>query len=376
MAKRSNIEWTDSTWNPWIGCTKVSPACDNCYAEADFDIRRGRVKWGAGQPRSRTKTWGDPVRWNKKPFCECSECGWRGERTNAVLANGLRCPDCGMRGSLVVARRRVFCASLADVFDNEVDPAWRAELFHLIEETPNLDWLLLTKRIGNAAKMMNEARLSLVGSSRLIVPEVLPNVWIGATICNQEEADRDIPKLLEVQAGIRFVSIEPILGPIDLTRISLKLFAATANALTGKWKWENGPTKVETPPINWVIAGGESGRKARPAHPEWFRSLQQQCAAAEVPFLFKQWGEFAPGDQAACGVQDAYEESRTGGWVEPDGTFAMGEASSPKSAGANHVFAVGKQRSGNALDGVTYKQFPSSRQESGNPHSTAGIQRG
>jgi hypothetical protein len=114
MSANSKIEWTDHTFNPWIGCTKVSPGCDHCYAERREDLRLHRVQWGPGQPRHRTKTWGDPVRWNKRPFYECRECGWRGETDSG--------PEL----------QRVFCASLADVFDNEVDPAWRADLFDLI----------------------------------------------------------------------------------------------------------------------------------------------------------------------------------------------------------------------------------------------------
>src|ERR1700730_6921319 len=123
VAENSKIEWTDHTFNPWIGCTKVSPACDHCYAEAMMDTRYGRVRWGAGEDRSRTSkaNWQQPLKWNR-----------------IAQADG--------------ARPLVFCASLADVFDNEVDPLWRRELFALIEATPSLIWLLLTKRIGNVVK--------------------------------------------------------------------------------------------------------------------------------------------------------------------------------------------------------------------------------
>lgn len=144
MAENSAIEWTDHTFNPWIGCTKVSPGCDHCYAEARMDTRLHRVNWGAGQPRRLTKTWGDPVRWNKAH--------------EAFFAKHGR-------------RQRVFCASLADVFDNEVPENWRIDLFALIEQTPQLDWLLLTKRIGNAAKYLPWSACSAPW----------PNVWIGAT---------------------------------------------------------------------------------------------------------------------------------------------------------------------------------------------------
>ena len=184
MAENTKIEWATHTFNPWMGCTKVSPACDNCYAETLMDKRMGKVVWGAGQPRVRTgvKNWNLPLKWNREA-----------ERTGV--------------------RPRVFCASLADVFDNEVDPAWRNDLFDLIDATRNLDWLLLTKRIGNAARMLpsNTSHTDADGFA-----ELYPHVWLGATVVNQEEADRDIPKLLAVPAAKRFLSIEPMLSHIDI----------------------------------------------------------------------------------------------------------------------------------------------------------------
>lgn len=282
MANESGIEWTDSTFNPWIGCTKVAPGCDNCYAEADFDHRRHRVKWGSGQERSRTSpgNWQHPVRWNAdaEHFAECSGCGTRGDpRTwRKDLANKhpgaiTCCPD----ESLRTVRRRVFCASLADVFDNEAPREWRMDLFSLIAKTPNLDWLVLTKRIGNVQKMCTE--------DGLMFDQIANRVWLGATICNQEEAYRDIPKLLSIPAKVRFLSMEPLLGLVDLS------------------PWINPVSQVfgtlhQAPfAISWIIVGGESGPKARPMSPIWARSLRDQCAAAGVPFLFKQWGEWAPG---------------------------------------------------------------------------------
>ena len=191
----TTIEWTDATFNPWIGCTKISPACDHCYASVSTPTRRFGVKWGAGEERRRTapSNWQLPLRWNA-------------QHDQFFAENG--------------RRRRVFCASLADVFDNEVDPAWRADLFALIEATPNLDWLLLTKRIGNVSKM---APASWVGGPVQHGPDPAnihggwpANVWLGATICNQAEADRDIPKLLALPVAVRFLSMEPLLGRVDL----------------------------------------------------------------------------------------------------------------------------------------------------------------
>lgn len=282
MAEATEIAWADSTFNPWIGCTKISPACDHCYAERDFDLRRHVVQWGAGQARKRTSpaNWKLPLQWNAKPFYECEVCGLRTD-------NPMRAQCKGPHRSQHMwkpARRRVFCASLADVFDNEVPVQWRRDLFNLIAATPNLDWLLLTKRIGNAKTMMADA-LHLNPAAQAegrIWP--LPNVWLGATICNQAEADRDIPKLLATPAAVRFLSIEPMLGPIDLWSMTTA-DGAKYNALS-EWMIP-GADPLERR-IDWVIVGGESGPKARPMHPDWARSLRDQCAAAGVPFFMKQ----------------------------------------------------------------------------------------
>jgi protein gp37 len=277
MAERSNIEWCDATFNPWIGCTKVSPACDHCYAERDFDLRLHVVQWGAGQARKRTgdDNWKKPGKWNAKPFYECEVCGLRTD-------NPMRAQCKGPHRSQHMwkpARRRVFCASLADVFDNEVPAEWRAELFALIAATPNLDWLLLTKRIGNVAPM-----IAAPGMQKCGLP---PNVWLGATICNQSEADRDIPKLLAVPAAVRFVSIEPMLGPVDLTDIVVRHGGGTEDHFSALYDADDDEADTASY-IDWVICGGESGPHARPMHPDWARSLRDQCAAAGVPFFMKQ----------------------------------------------------------------------------------------
>lgn len=288
MNANTKIEWADHTFNPWTGCTKVSPACDHCYAEG-WAKRSGFVQWGAGAERRRTSesNWNQPLKWN----AEAESLG---------------------------IRYRVFCASLADVFDNEVPRQWRQDLFDLILATPHLDWLLLTKRIGNAARMLqdiSEQRGALMDASDRYKP--LPNVWIGATICNQEEADRDIPKLLEVPAAVCFLSMEPLLGPVDLTNLM----------------------------ADWVIVGGESGHGARPMHPDWVRSLRDQCAAAGVPFLFEQWGEWAPDRDIADDGSPFHDVFRRNAACE---ICEKGE----------RVFRVGKQRAGRLLDGVQHDGFP------------------
>jgi len=265
MADNTEISWADATFNPWVGCTKVSPACDHCYAEG-WAKRSGLVEWG-NHPRRRTSAanWRQPLKWNR----EAEAAG---------------------------VRKRVFCASLADVFDNQVPAEWRADLWRLIDETPNLDWLLLTKRPQNAAKMIEASRRAVlsagVDSRHVMWP--WPNVWVGTTVENQEEADRRIPHLLAVPAAKRFLSCEPLLGPISLRWLPSDYKSRQARGESvGEYDVAKG--------LDWVIAGGESGPGARPAHPTWFRSLRDQCQTAGVAFHFKQWGEHAPTDAATDG---------------------------------------------------------------------------
>jgi len=192
-----------------------------------MDTRWHKVRWGAGNVRQRTSVanWKQPLLWEREHKVFMQEHG---------------------------RRRRVFCASLADVFDNEAPAEWRSDLFSMIRVTPNLDWLILTKRIGNVKRTT-----PLQG-----LPE---NVWLGSTVVNQEEYDRDVSKLIEVTASIKFLSVEPMLGPIFLLPQS------------GCF-------------IDWVIVGGESGNAARPIKREWIDSLKDQCALSGIPFFFKQWG--------------------------------------------------------------------------------------
>lgn len=366
--QNTNIEWCDSTFNPWIGCTKVGPGCDNCYAKADFDDRKHRVTWGAGQARSRTKTWGDPVKWNAQPFFECAECSrecrWRG------ACNGQSCPECG--GHVVLARQRVFCASLADVFDNEVDPKWRADLFDLILATPNLDWLLLTKRIGNARKMLNDVAVTR-GALLTVNDEYRPpaNVWLGATVVNQEEADRDIPKLLATPARVRFLSMEPLLGPVDLKPHLLQCCGCFEEGHPGSyWEPPEGPSccnQPESTDLHWVIAGGESGLGARPSHPDWYRSLRDQCAAAGVPFLFKQWGEWIEPDvdgmpvrlTARVGDPEFFTSAaEMDGFLCIDGRFERSVNDLADDVPYLGMKRIGKKAANRLLDGIKHNGFP------------------
>ncbi|MEI8396143.1 MAG: DUF5131 family protein [Rhodospirillaceae bacterium] len=256
MAEETKIGWcrnsdgtAGATFNPWCGCSKVSPGCDLCYAET-WSRRAGKDVWGPGVPRQRTTeaNWRQPLKWDA-----------------AAAKKGIR--------------QRIFCASLADVFDNEVPQEWRDDLWALIRKAPNCDWIIVTKRIGNAPKMLPADW-----------GDGYPNVWLCATVVNQTEADRDIPKLLAVQAAVHGLSIEPMLVPINLTRIDPGIFAASANALTGIWKWDGGPSRKESAALNWVKIGGESGANGRSMDIASVRDLLRQTRAAGVATYVKQLG--------------------------------------------------------------------------------------
>lgn len=243
MAEQTGIEWCHHTFNPWMGCTKVSSGCKHCYAERE-NIRYGKHRWGPGAQRQVTSDtyWKQPLKWDRK-----------------AAADGVR--------------RRVFCGSWCDVFEDRPDlAAPRARLFELIEQTPHLDWLLLTKRPENVLKMVP------IKWDWHVAP-FPDNVWIGASVENQETADSRIHQLLMIPARIRFLSCEPLLGAVDLPDTSL------------------------IHQIHWVIAGGESGPNARPMHPDHAYSLLDQCQAASVPFFFKQWGEWVPRRELPEGAQ-------------------------------------------------------------------------
>lgn len=226
MAENSKIEWTDHTWNPWMGCTKVGPPCDHCYAEALMDTRYGKVRWGAGEDRIRTAptNWAQPLKWN---------------RAAAALGRPAA----------------VFCLSLGDIWDNEVDPLWRRDAFEVMERTPHLIYLLLSKRIGNAVRMCDPA------AGNRMLPR---NAALGATFGNQDEYDRDRMKLKRAGEALgalfTFASIEPMLGPIILDC--------------------NAP--------DWIICGGESGPGARMMDPQWARDLRDTSARLGRKFFMKQ----------------------------------------------------------------------------------------
>lgn len=278
LARNSKIEWTHHTFNPWWGCERVSPACKNCYAEA-WSRRLGLDLWAKGAPRRNMSDgyWRQPISWDK-----------------AAAATG--------------TRARVFCASMADVFENRRDlDLLRGRLWELIASTAHLDWLLLTKRPQHVAKLAP-------WSTRW--PN---NVWLGTTAENQKWAAKRLPELCKHAAAVRFISCEPLLGPIDLM------------------PWLVAPKDGQR--IDWVIVGGESGHRARPTNPAWIRALRDQCEAHAVPFLFKQWGNWRPTD----------------GGINGHRVRSMSESHGVPIQMVN----VGKKAAGRVLDGREWNHVPS-----------------
>ena len=337
MSEHTNIEWARHTFNPWVGCTKVGPACDNCYAEGWAKYTGQPELWNGERRRTTAANWQEPIKWDRK-----------------AAAAGVR--------------ERVF-PSLCDPFDNQVPPRWRDDLWHRIDQTPNLDWLLLTKRPGNIAKMLPnpETGVRPWGNG-------WPNVWLGVSAGTQKDADRNIPILLATAARIHFVSLEPLLELIDLTRIKLNS-GMTFNALKGG-EVASGSSVTYWHPLDLVIAGGETGPRARPMHPAWLRSLRDQCVAARKSFYFKRWGRWAPvsalDDEAiesiyhpapkrdpeatrVCKVAShvLHVDGSQHDIVEPM-AFAIGK-------GAMTMYRVGPRAAGRKLDGRTWSQMPETR---------------
>lgn len=266
MAENSNISWTDHTFNPWIGCTKVSPGCTNCYADTQDKLRKWTPEgWGNGKPRKRTSAsnWEQPVKWNREA-AEATEM--------AYLRDRRRPPR----------RPRVFCASLADWLDDEVPIEWLSDLLKLIHDTPNLDWLLLTKRPENwrgQIQLVMDFAFNKPGTypglwewcyrwSHKTAPTPPQNIWIGTSVENQEWMEKRVYYLRGIPARVRFFSCEPLLGPVQIP---------------------------STGDIHWLICGGESGGKRREMKLEWAQSLHDQCKAAGVAFFMKQVSAFKSG---------------------------------------------------------------------------------
>ena len=369
MADGSSIEWTDATWNPVVGCSVVSPGCTHCYAMklAGGRLRNHPSRAGLTQPSKAGPVWTGKVRlwepWLTQPF------EWK-------------------------TPRRIFVCAHGDLFHEDVPDEWIDKVFAVMALTPQHTYQVLTKR----AKRMREyfaerwqgtpAQRFKVGDTVIDMPaggetgrehqvesaveEVLegfpkmrdsddgelwteagdlkirqykwplPNVWLGVSAEDQARADERIPHLLATPAAKRFISAEPLLGAI--------------NIIDAMWAGEDDPIETLNAGIDWVIAGGESGPGARPSHPDWFRSLRDQCAAAGVPFFFKQWGTWGPSSEQAWIDDDGSNRHML---VAPDGRHGDTIAdmiTAPK--GTAWMRRLGKKRAGAVLDGKLHREFP------------------
>lgn len=285
MSASSKIEWTEATWNPVTGCDHVSPGCDNCYAER-IATRFGRPFLGAVECHPERLDM--PLRWRKP--------------------------------------RRVFVNSVSDLFHPDVPDEFIRRVFEVMETAHEHTFQVLTKRPQRMARLV---------PTFYDIPDDAPiaNIWLGVSVENQRYADLRIPHLLATPAAVRFLSVEPLLGAVDLSILPLRV---VGNLLT-------------TPRIGWVIVGGESGPGARPMHVQWARDLRDQCVSANVPFFFKQWGEWGwpahPGDHAL---------TVDGRLFEPGAHLGMDHMCEP-----TFVRRVGKSRAGRMLDGREWNEYPS-----------------
>lgn len=279
----TKIEWADAVWNPVTGCTKASEGCRNCYAETIAKRFWGERKFTDVQ--THPDRLDAPLHW-KKP-------------------------------------RRVFVNSMSDLFHLNVRFSFVESVFETIEATPRHTYMILTKRPDRMYDFIVNWKKGIA----------LPNVWLGVSVENQQAADERIPILLQTPAAVRFVSVEPIRGPVDFR---LKDGSYMTDALTGCMITAAEP--IQGNALDWVICGGETGPGARPMHPDWARSLRDQCQAADVPFFFKSWGEWWP---AESGRLYDIENTRTVMWSD-----------------GQDMLRIGKKAAGRLLDGVVWNQFP------------------
>jgi protein gp37 len=310
MGTQTKIQWADDTWNPWIGCTKVSLGCQKCYAAVATPTRMFGVKWGKGAPRRRSgeATFNAPLRWNAKSWV-CEGCG---EPFADALPGSygaherkIRDPITGKPKTTVVCiglathgfhRRRVFSLSLGDWLDDEVPIKDFADMLQIITQCREINFLLLTKRPENWEGRLRAAHENLFGRGVHWIAQWIggnppPNCWIGVSVENQETADERIPKLLEIPAVIRFISYEPILGKVDFV-----------DWLGEKSGFDGDGIEHTDFGIDWIICGGESGAGARPCNINWLRSTAQQCKQAGVACFVKQLGA-KPFALSHCDIQ-------------------------------------------------------------------------
>jgi protein gp37 len=315
----TKIEWTDESWNPITGCTKVSPGCDHCYAETLYNRFNGPGAFDTVtlHPDRLTK----PLSWRKL--------------------------------------RKVFVNSMSDLFHKDVPDEYILDAWKVMARTPQHTYQILTKRharmrafvrrLAFAGPTREERAAGIAGrvpylfasgdeNQRMGAVHPLANVWLGVSVEDQQRADLRIPALLDTPAAVRFLSCEPLLGPVDLTSIRA---------------------------VDWVICGGESGPGARPMHPEWARALRDQCQQAGVPFHFKQWGQFQPQFVQRYSELLAFSDPSRGCVIEPDARISAAWTMSGRDLRDDGVtprgvpmLNVGKGRAGRVLDGRTWDEFP------------------
>lgn len=348
MATTTGIEWTESTWNVLVGCDKVSPGCDHCYA-----IRTAHRMTANPNPKVSTAYAGTEA-----------DGEWTGQVN--LLTERLDQPMRWQRG------RRIFVNAQSDMFHKDVPDAFIARVWAVMALTPRHTYQILTKRPGRMksllsslafqSKVQDAAYLISVGEDpdvyvnsagvSLPVTYPLPNVWLGTSVEDQKRALLRVAPLLGTPAAVRFISAEPLLGPVDLTRLDVESKSNEGmyviNALTGR-NTDMARPCPDVPRLDWVIVGGESGPGARPMHPDWARSLRDQCEKAGVAHLFKQWGDWKPFPvDAETGKDDCY--------LNTDGTGAFyAHRSRPTVA---HMVRIGKREAGRILDGRTYDGYP------------------
>lgn len=366
MADRTKIEWTDATWNPITGCTVVSPGCTNCYAMRlagtrlrNHPSRAGLTKQGKAGP-----VWTGDVRLNKQELHK--PAAWTKPRMIFVCAHG-------------------------DLFAEQVPDDWILDVLTVIASNPHHHFQVLTKRATRMCDFMNRPDLlediyanwyGFSGKAREVWSWPLHNLWLGVSVEDQLRAKHRIPTLLDTPAAIRWVSAEPLLSALDLTNINGSSHGSADwahNVLTGSF-WRPGVAKPFTDPsdrrLHWVVAGGESGPGARPMHPDWARSLRDQCASAGVPFLFKQWGSWMPvpwkldrdpnesdksyiaRSMTAC---SQHAVSLSGRLAELSHQPWSVERASQEPETHHAVKRVNKATAGRHLDGVEHNAFPEVR---------------
>lgn len=345
MADKTKIEWTDATWNPITGCTVVSPGCTNCYAMKLAGTRLAHHESRAGLTRDSKAgpVWTGEVRFN--PQWLDQPLRWKKPRMIFVCAHG-------------------------DLFAEGVQEEWLDQIFAVMAASEHT-FQVLTKRpermrdyLTNPETLARQKKairkLTKNGWDEILLEIPLPNVWLGVSIEDQKRADARIPVLLQTPAAVRWISAEPLIGPVSLT--------GTSEDAKHQWNWLtgiegqmnfDGPDFTETGKIDWVVSGGESGADARPSHPDWHRQLRDQCAAANVPFFFKQWGEWVP-QLGSVSLPDNAEQSRYQ-WAEwDDGRWEYWDRPQwcDELDEDHSMIRCGKRLAGRFLDSVTHDGFP------------------